>query len=293
MSAEGDSSSSPGAIIGVIVAVTLFALGIGYLLFQRGLKKKQEKAREVKVTHLATRHVGEEDFHLDEVDEKISKDAKEKSKGKGMINGMKKKKLHKGMKKSSAEGDTDITGDTESGPQNSENDKEALLEVNKGDIDDSEFDKIVENVAIATRTKKRRQANTTNKLKTSFTRKRRNNPIARTANKLKASLTNAAPKIISMEFDESSDDESSSSSEEEEEEGSSSSSSDSDSSSSSKGSESSSQIKARKRREKRIAADKKKSTNTKGKKPSKPRRSNTNTKQRQRPSRPSRSNNIV
>ena len=290
MSAEGDSSSSPGAIIGVIVAVTLFALGIGYLLFQRGLKKKQEKAREVKVTHLATRHVGEEDFHLDEVDEKISKDAKEKSKGKGMINGKTKKEIDKGMKKSSADG---ITGDTKSGPQNSENDKEALLEVNKEDINDSEFDKIAESVAVATRTKKRRQANTTNKLKTSFTRKRRNNPIARTANKLKASLTNAAPKIISMEFDESSDDESSSSSEEEEEEGSSSSSSDSDSSSSSKGSESSSQIKARKRREKRIAADKKKSTNTKGKKPSKPRRSNTNTKQRQRPSRPSRSNNIV
>jgi len=282
MSAEGGSSSSLGAIIGVIVAVTLFAVGIGYLLFQRGLKKKQEKAREVKVTHLATRHVGEEDFHLDEVDEKISKNAKEKSKSKGMINGKMKKKIDK---KSSA-GDTG-TGDTKSGPQNSENDKEALLEVNKEDINDSEFDKIAESVAVATRTRKRRQANRTNKLKSSLlTRKRRNNP--------KASLTNAAPKIISMEFDESSYDESSSSSEEEEEEEEdSSSSSDSDSSSSSEGSESSSQIKARKRRERRIAADKKKSTNTKGKKPSKPRRSNTNTKQRQRPSRLSRSNNIV
>ena len=285
MSAEGGSSSSPGAIIGVIVAVTLFALGIGYLLFQRGLRKKQEKAREVKVTHLATRHVGEEDFHLDEVVEKVSKDMKEKSKSKGMIGGMKKKKLDKGMKKS--RGDTG-TGDSKSGPQNSENDKEALLEVNKEDIDDAEFDMIAESVAAATRTKKRRQANTTNKLKASLTRKRRNNPIARTANKLKASLTNtanAAPKIISMEFDESSDDESSSSSEEEEEEEEdSSSSSDSDSSSSS---ESSSQIKARKRRERRIAADKKKNTNTKGKKPSKPRRSNTKL------SLPARSNNIV
>jgi len=289
MSAEGGSSSSLGAIIGVIVAVTLFAVGIGYLLFQRGLKKKQEKAPKVKVTHLATRHVGEEDFHLDEVDEKISKDTKEKSKSKGA-----KKKIDKGMKKSSA-GDTG-TGDTKSDPQHSEHDKEALLEVNKEDIDDAEFDMIAESAAVATRTKKRRQANTTNKLKYSLTtRKRRNNPIVRTANKLKASLTNAVPKIISMEFDESSDDESSSSSEEEEEEeeeGSSSSSSDSDSSSSS---ESSSQIKARKRREKRIAADKKKSTNTRGKKQTspKPRRSNTNTKQRQRPSRPSRSNNIV
>jgi len=174
MSAEG-SSSSPGAIIGVIVATALFAVGIGYLLFQRGLKKKQEKAREVKVTHLATRHVGEEDFHLDEVDDKISKDVKEKSKSKGMIGGMTKKKLDKGMKKSSA-GDTG-TGDSKSGPQNSKNDKEALLEVNKEDIDDAEFDMIAESVAVATRTRKRRQANTTNKLKSSLlTRKRRNNP---------------------------------------------------------------------------------------------------------------------
>ena len=284
MSAEDGSSSSPGAIIGVIVAVTLFALGIGYLLFQRGLKKKQEKAREVKVTHLATRHVGDEDFYLDEVDEKISKDVKEKSKSKDMIGGMTKKKLDKGVAEKSG-----------TGSEHLEHDKEALLEVNKEDIDDYEFDKIAESVAVATRTKKRRQANITNKLKSSLTKKRRNNPIAtrlKASLKLKASLTNTAPKIISMEFDESSDDESSSSSEEEEEEEDSSSSSDSDSSSSSEGSESSSQIKARKRREKRIAADKKKSTSMKDKKPStRPRRSHA--KQRQRPSRPSRSNNIV
>lgn len=291
MSVEGGSSSSPGAIIGVIVAVTLFAFGIGYLLFQRGLKKKQEKAREVKVTHLATRHVGEEDFHLDEVDDTISKDVKEKSKSKGMID-RKKKKLDKGMKKSSA---AKKSGDTEPDPQNSEHDKGALLEVNNEDIDDIEFNKIAESVAVATRTRKRRQANTANKLKSSLTRKRKSNPIARTANKLKASLTNAAPKIISMEFDESSDDESSSSSEEEEEEegSSSSSSSDSDSSSLSEGSESSSQMKARKQRERRrIAADKKKSTSTKGKTQPSTRPRHSNTKQRQRPSRPAR-NNIV
>lgn len=82
-----DGGSSPWAIVGIIVAMALFAIGVGFLLFQRGLKKKQEKAREARVTHIATRQVDEEDFHLDSIDEKFDsiRDTKEKMKIKGMI----------------------------------------------------------------------------------------------------------------------------------------------------------------------------------------------------------------
>ena len=82
-----EGGSSPWAIVGIIVAMALLAIGVGFLLFQRGLKKKQEKAREARVTHIATRQVDEEDFHLDSIDEKFdsSRDMKEKMKSKGMI----------------------------------------------------------------------------------------------------------------------------------------------------------------------------------------------------------------
>ena len=82
-----EGGSSPWAIVGIIIAMALFAIGVGFLLFQRGLKKKQEKAREARVTHIATRQVDEEDFHLDSIDEKFdsSRDMKEKMKSKGMI----------------------------------------------------------------------------------------------------------------------------------------------------------------------------------------------------------------
>lgn len=68
---EGGASMM-GAIIGVIIAVALLAIGAGYFLFQRGLKKKKEKRREARVTHVLAASSSAED-DIDSVDEKIRK----------------------------------------------------------------------------------------------------------------------------------------------------------------------------------------------------------------------------
>lgn len=60
--------SNPWAIVGGIAAVGVFALCLGYFMFQRGLKKKKEKLRQARVTHVLAATSSDE---LDSVNAKI------------------------------------------------------------------------------------------------------------------------------------------------------------------------------------------------------------------------------
>jgi hypothetical protein len=81
-----EGGSNVGAIIGVIIAVAFLAIGVGYFLFQRGLKKKKEKRLEARVTHVLAASSSVED-DVDSVDEKIRKFDSRKTKEEKKIAG--------------------------------------------------------------------------------------------------------------------------------------------------------------------------------------------------------------
>ena len=81
---DGGGVSSPWVIVGIIITLAVFALCFGYFLFRRGLKAKQRKAQEARVTHIiASRSLDDNDsFDGDDKMRKLHhRDMAEKRKG--------------------------------------------------------------------------------------------------------------------------------------------------------------------------------------------------------------------